>query len=90
MSHGAIPGSITGAGRPIWLPGSRIWYERGMSTFLPRAALACLIAGIGLLTVAETAWAHALGVVGLLGFVALGFPAALPPDVYPLTNHPRR
>jgi cytochrome bd ubiquinol oxidase subunit II len=58
--------------------------------FLARAALACLIAGVGLLTVAETAWAHALGVVGLLGFVALGFPAALPPDVFPLTNHPRR
>jgi cytochrome d ubiquinol oxidase subunit II len=49
--------------------------------FLARAALACLIAGIGLLTVAEAAWAHALGVVSLLGFVALGFPAALPPDV---------
>ncbi|MFL5914931.1 MAG: cytochrome d ubiquinol oxidase subunit II [Gaiellaceae bacterium] len=45
-----------------------------------RAALACLIAGVGLLTVAETAWAHALGVVSLLGFVALGFPAALPPE----------
>jgi cytochrome bd ubiquinol oxidase subunit II len=50
---------------------------------LARAALACLIAGIGLLTVAETAWAHALGVVSLLGFVALGFPAALPPGVVP-------
>jgi cytochrome d ubiquinol oxidase subunit II len=48
---------------------------------LARAALACLIAGIGLLTVAETAWAHALGVVSLFGFVALGFPAALPPNV---------
>jgi cytochrome d ubiquinol oxidase subunit II len=51
--------------------------------FLARAALACLIAGIGLLTAAETAWAHALGVVSLLGFVALGFPAALPPNVVP-------
>jgi cytochrome bd ubiquinol oxidase subunit II len=54
--------------------------------FLARAALACLIAGIGLLTVAETAWAHALGVISLLGFVALGFPAALPPDVVPRTR----
>src|ERR687887_245856 len=51
--------------------------------FLARAAVACLIAGIGLLTVAEAAWAHALGVVSLLGFVALGFPAALPRDVVP-------
>jgi cytochrome d ubiquinol oxidase subunit II len=54
--------------------------------FLARAALACLIAGIGLLTGAETAWAHALGVISLLGFVALGFPAALPPDVVPRTR----
>jgi cytochrome d ubiquinol oxidase subunit II len=53
---------------------------------LTRAALACLIAGIGLLTIDGTAWAHALGVVGLLGFVALGFPAALPPDVVPHAN----
>jgi cytochrome bd ubiquinol oxidase subunit II len=58
--------------------------------FLARAALACLIVGIGLLTVAETALAHALGVVSLVGFVALGFPAALPPDVVPLTNHSPR
>ena len=50
---------------------------------LARAALGCLIAGIGFLTLAETAWAHALGVISLLGFVALGFPAALPPEVVP-------
>src|SRR3954452_840227 len=54
--------------------------------FFARAALACLIAEPGLLTVAETAWAHALGVVGLFGFVALGFPAALPPNVVPHTD----
>jgi cytochrome d ubiquinol oxidase subunit II len=58
--------------------------------FLARATLACLIAGIGLLTVAETAWAHALGVVSLFGFVALGFPAALPPTVGPHTNETKR
>src|ERR687887_2646297 len=58
--------------------------------FLTRAALACLIAGIGLLTAAETAWAHALGVVSLLGFVALGFPTALPPTVGPHTNETKR
>jgi cytochrome d ubiquinol oxidase subunit II len=51
-----------------------------------RAAFACLIAGIGLLTAAETAWAHALGVASLFGFVALGFPAALPPQVVPPTD----
>jgi cytochrome bd ubiquinol oxidase subunit II len=58
--------------------------------FLARAALACLIAGIGLLTVAETAWAHALGVVSLFAFVALGFPAALPPTVGPRNNETKR
>jgi cytochrome d ubiquinol oxidase subunit II len=51
--------------------------------FLGRAALACLITAIGLLTAAEAGWAHALGVVSLFGFVALGFPAALPPTVGP-------
>ena len=58
--------------------------------FLARAALACLIAGVGLLTVAETAWAHALGVVSLFGFVAFGFPAALPPQVVPQAHDARR
>jgi cytochrome bd ubiquinol oxidase subunit II len=58
--------------------------------FLARAALACLIAGIGLLTAADAAWAHALGVVSLFGFVALGFPAALPPHVLPHANDARR
>jgi cytochrome d ubiquinol oxidase subunit II len=58
--------------------------------FLARAALACLIAGIGLLTAAEAAWAHALGVVSLFGFVAFGFPAALPPTVRPHTNETKR
>lgn len=58
--------------------------------FLARAALACLIAGIGLLTVAEAAWAHALGIVSLFGFVAFGFPAALPPNVVPQANDAKR
>jgi cytochrome d ubiquinol oxidase subunit II len=54
--------------------------------FLARAALACLILGVGLLTVAEAAWAHALGVLSLFAFVAFGFPAALPPHVVPQHN----
>jgi cytochrome d ubiquinol oxidase subunit II len=57
---------------------------------LARAAVACLLAGVGLLTVAEAPWAHALGVVSLLGFVALGFPAALPPEAVPHANEPER
>jgi cytochrome bd ubiquinol oxidase subunit II len=54
--------------------------------FLARAALACLIAGIGLLTIAQAAWAHALGIVSLFGFIAFAFPAALPPQVVPQAN----
>jgi cytochrome d ubiquinol oxidase subunit II len=45
---------------------------------LARAAGGCLLAGVGLLTVAEAGWAHAAGVVSLLAFVALGFTAAVP------------
>ncbi len=42
---------------------------------LARTAIALLIAGFGLLNVAEAPWAHAVGVVCLLGFVASGFRA---------------
>jgi cytochrome d ubiquinol oxidase subunit II len=40
-----------------------------------RLALACLIAGIGLLNIADAAWAHAIGVACLIAFVALAFGA---------------
>jgi cytochrome d ubiquinol oxidase subunit II len=43
-----------------------------------RAAAASLAAGIGLLTIADAGWAHAVGVVALLGFVVLGFLATAP------------
>jgi cytochrome d ubiquinol oxidase subunit II len=43
-----------------------------------RAALACLIAGVGLLNVAEAGWAHALGVASLFGFIVIGFLAVVP------------
>jgi cytochrome d ubiquinol oxidase subunit II len=49
--------------------------------FLARAALACLVVGVALTTVADTAWAHAIGVPALLVSVALWFPVALPPEV---------
>jgi cytochrome d ubiquinol oxidase subunit II len=45
---------------------------------MARVAVALLVAGFGLLTVAEAGWAHAFGVVALLGFVATGFIAAVP------------
>jgi cytochrome d ubiquinol oxidase subunit II len=46
-----------------------------------RLAGGCLIAGIGLLTVAEARWAHAVGVVSLLAFVVLGFVAVGPAEL---------
>jgi cytochrome d ubiquinol oxidase subunit II len=47
-------------------------------TLLARVAAACLIAGIGLLNVADARWAHALGVLSLFGFVISGFLAVVP------------
>jgi cytochrome d ubiquinol oxidase subunit II len=46
-----------------------------------RLALASLIAGAGFLTVADSGWSHAFGVVCLLAFVALGYRSALPADL---------
>jgi cytochrome d ubiquinol oxidase subunit II len=43
-----------------------------------RVAVACLIAGVGLLNVAEAQWAHALGVVSLFGFIVIGFLTLIP------------
>jgi cytochrome d ubiquinol oxidase subunit II len=48
---------------------------------LTRMAGACLVAGIGFTTVADAGWAHAIGASCLVGFVALAFPAALPPEI---------
>ena len=47
----------------------------GCSAASPRA---CFVAGVGLLTVAEAGWAHAIGVVALFGFVVVGFLGAVP------------
>jgi cytochrome bd ubiquinol oxidase subunit II len=42
-----------------------------------RLAGVCLLVGFGLLTIAEAAWAHAIGALALLGFVAVGFLATM-------------
>ena len=49
------------------------------SGLLARAAVACLIAGFGLLNVADARWAHGVGVVCLFAFVVLGFRALIFP-----------
>jgi cytochrome d ubiquinol oxidase subunit II len=43
-----------------------------------RLAVALLIVGFGLLTIAEAGWAHAIGVVSLLAFIVVAFAALLP------------
>jgi len=53
------------------------WMPRVRAGLLTRAALAFLIAGFGLLDVADARWAHAVGVVCLLAFVVLGFRAVI-------------
>jgi hypothetical protein len=37
--------------------------------------------GFGFTTIADSGWAHGIGVAALLGFVALAFPTALPREV---------
>jgi cytochrome d ubiquinol oxidase subunit II len=46
-----------------------------------RLAVAFLVAGIGFLTVANAAWAHAIGVACFFGFILSAYEAALPEDV---------
>lgn len=45
---------------------------------LARISIACLLLTLGLLTLADAAWAHAVGVIALLACVLTGFRAAVP------------
>ena len=53
----------------------------GGSRLLARSATGCLIAGFGLLSVADAGWAHAVGVACLFGFVVLAFRAIVVPAI---------
>src|SRR5262249_18235601 len=46
---------------------------------LARLGRACLIAGVGLLNVADATWAHGIGVACLIGFVVFAFGAIVVP-----------
>jgi cytochrome d ubiquinol oxidase subunit II len=48
------------------------------SGLLARVAAACLLIGFGMLSIAEAGWAHAIGVLALLGFMIIGFLAMGP------------
>jgi cytochrome d ubiquinol oxidase subunit II len=52
--------------------------ELARPSLYARAAAALLIAGAGLLNVADPGWAHAIGATCLVAFVAVAFRAALP------------
>jgi cytochrome d ubiquinol oxidase subunit II len=53
-------------------------FAAARSGLLGRVAGACLLAGFGFLTVAESGWAHAIGVLALFGFLIGGFLAFAP------------
>jgi cytochrome d ubiquinol oxidase subunit II len=67
--------------RPEQRPVPRLLLAAAGHGLLVRAALACLVAGVGLLNVLDAGWAHAVGVVALAAFIVLGFLAALPEDL---------
>jgi cytochrome d ubiquinol oxidase subunit II len=48
---------------------------------LARVAVGLLIGGVGFLTIADAGWAHAIGVICLLGFVVTGFAAVGPGEL---------
>jgi cytochrome d ubiquinol oxidase subunit II len=54
---------------------------------LGRVAAACLLVGLGFLTLAEASWAHAIGVAALLAFVVSGFLAVTPMEIAKPTSN---
>jgi cytochrome d ubiquinol oxidase subunit II len=68
--------TLTGRFRAVEIPPSEL-AAAGVRSFKPglflRVAVALLIAGIGLLNLADASWAHAIGVVCLVGFIVSGF-----------------
>jgi cytochrome d ubiquinol oxidase subunit II len=68
----AVSGRFRAVERPG--PASTAQQPRGdRIAVLARTAIALLIAGLGLLNVAEAPWAHAVGLVCLIGFILTGF-----------------
>jgi cytochrome bd ubiquinol oxidase subunit II len=72
----AVTGRFRGAERGGPEPGAPGLTDN-RSGLAARGAIACLIAGFGLLNVADARWAHGVGVVCLLAFVVLAFRAII-------------
>jgi cytochrome d ubiquinol oxidase subunit II len=83
----ALTGRFGGAERPA--SGRIVGGATSGPRWGTRTAVACLVAGIGLLTIADAAWAHAIGVLFLLGFIIAAFLAIVPAALAdPATNPP--
>jgi cytochrome d ubiquinol oxidase subunit II len=65
-------------GRPAQTAPRARGREEARPALLARLAVACLVVGFGLLTVADAGWAHAIGVTALFAFVVAGFLALVP------------
>ena len=61
-------------------PAQHTTSPRGRAGLLLSSAFTCLAVGVGLLSVVEIGWTHAVGVVALFGFVVLAFVGLAPAD----------
>jgi len=82
LDHAEVPARPGGTGRAV--------LSASAPGLLARAAGGCLLAGVGLLTVAEAGWAHAAGVACLFGFIVAGFIAVAPAELAAVDAEPQR
>jgi cytochrome d ubiquinol oxidase subunit II len=73
------PEDAAAAPEPAAAPGPRAIIAASVPGLLGRACAAALAVGVGMLTIAEAGWAHAIGVVALLTAIPLGATAAALP-----------
>jgi len=85
LDHG--PGPAVSAPRTLGATRELLGVSRG--ELLARIAGACLLAGFGLLTVAEASWAHYIGAGALFGFIGCGFLAIVPAQLAELDREER-
>jgi cytochrome d ubiquinol oxidase subunit II len=78
---GTFTGGYGTGAPPAAAPGPVVVARASATGLLGRAAVALLIGGLGFLTIADAGWAHAIGVVCLLGFVVTGFAAVGPTEL---------
>lgn len=67
--------SVPPPSRPLDGPTVATARGRGLGA---RLAVALLVIGVGMLNAASAPWAHAIGVVSLLGFIVVAFAAIVP------------